>query len=140
MPAIDQFASGLSYLDVETTRPAVYSEAPSRRPGFVVMMSSSPFQSWARAVLDPKSSTSIDAIADTVARTMGFVSKAGPQGLDLTSLSPDVVQGEHLAAVLRCTFKYRSAIRGWTAALLVARQALQAQGADADDALFGLRP
>lgn len=93
---------------------------------------------WQRFVLDPSASSDVDALSETVESVFDAMAAYGPSFIVLSGLSPATVQGEHLAAVLRTTFVWRSEVPGWNDALTVAAQALAAAGVDPGDALFGL--
>jgi hypothetical protein len=93
---------------------------------------------WQRHLLDLNASTDVDALSETVESVLEVLSAHGPTAIDLTNLSDKGVQGEHLAAILRTTSAWDSQTPGWYQALHVAKLALQREGIDPQDALYGL--
>ena len=66
------------------------------------------------------------------------IAKDGPTAISLTQLDATRVQGEHLATILRVTFKWRAQVPGWNSALSIAEAALRRQGIKPEEALYGL--
>jgi hypothetical protein len=93
---------------------------------------------WQRHVLNPAAPPGVDALTETVRSVYNTLAAYGPAGLSLADLTFDTVQGEHLAALLRATFRLRTQISGWRHALFVAEAALRREGVDPNDALVGL--
>lgn len=93
---------------------------------------------WQRHLFDLNASTDVDALSETVESVLEMLSEHGPAAIDLTNLSDTSVQGEHLAAILRTTVTWDSQTPGWSQALQVAKLALQREGVDPQDALYGL--
>lgn len=112
------------------------------KDGAVVMVAPSDTvnraNTWQHYLLDPAAPATVAAISETIAAAYKTLSIYGPTGLSLLKLRADSVQGEHLAAVLRASFRLRNQIPGWKPALEVARTALLRQGIDPADALVGL--
>lgn len=93
---------------------------------------------WQRHLFDQNASTDVDALSETVESVLEMLSEHGPAAIDLTNLSEKSVQGEHLAAILRTTASWDSQTPGWPQAIQVAKLALQREGIDPQDALYGL--
>lgn len=94
---------------------------------------------WKHFLLDPAAPVDVDAISETVDFIFEAITQFGPGAIDLTRLSAERVNGEHLAAILRVTSSWKSRIPGWAAALMVAKESLVLAGSDPSDALIGLR-
>lgn len=93
---------------------------------------------WMRLVLRPTASVDVDDISATVEAVFIALEEFGPQGVDFSSLAPEAVNAEHLAAALRVCAPLSESIPSWTGGLLVAIDACALQGVDARDALAGL--
>lgn len=93
---------------------------------------------WKRHLFDLNAPTDVDALSETVESILEVLSEHGPAAIDLTNLSDNGVQGEHLAAILRTTATWDCQTPGWLQALQVAKLALQREGVDPQDALYGL--
>jgi hypothetical protein len=87
---------------------------------------------------NPSAPVDVDALTETVGRLVDLVGEHGFHYLDLTTVTPSTVNGEHLAAVLRITSSNRILVKGWNHALQVARVALHQQGVNVADVLFGI--
>jgi hypothetical protein len=97
-----------------------------------------PGDAWQRYLFDPSASSDVDALTETAESVLEALTKYGPTGVSLIGLDEDNVQSEHLATILRTTYKWRSQIPGWNASLVVAAAALKRAGISPADALFGL--
>lgn len=97
-----------------------------------------PQASWMRLVLIPAASVDVDDISATVEAVFIALEESGPQGVDFSSLAPQSVSAEHLAAALRVCAPLSDSIPSWAGGLLVAIDACALQGIDARDALAGL--
>lgn len=95
-------------------------------------------EQWRRLVLDPGAPADVDSLTETVESTLDYVAEFGPGALDLSGLNPAGVQCEHLASVLRATSFWQDEVPGWHQALVVAQEACEQAGQDADDVLFGM--
>lgn len=93
---------------------------------------------WKRHVLEPNAPSDVDSLTETVETVMDYVADFGPGALDLSGLNPAGVQCEHLAAVLRATSLWQDDVHGWHEALMVAQEACERAGQDAEDVLFGM--
>jgi hypothetical protein len=93
---------------------------------------------WQRYLSNPAASGDVDALSETARSVFETLAKYGPTGVGLVNLDPTRTHGEHLATVLRATFKWRSQVPGWNEALSVAAEALKGAGINPTDALFGL--
>lgn len=93
---------------------------------------------WTRHLFDRHASADIDSITETVDGVFEAISQLGPNAIDLRHVSPDQIQGEHLAAVLRTTAIWQDQTPGWKQAVKVAEIALKNTGIESKDALFGL--
>jgi hypothetical protein len=96
-------------------------------------------KAWQRHVLNPAAPADVDAISETVAAVFDALAAYGPTGVSLLNLAAADVQGEHLAATLRASYRLRDKVPGWKDALIVADEALRRNGMDPDDALVGLK-
>jgi hypothetical protein len=108
----------------------------NQRSGF--LPSPATVENWRKHVCQSFASTDIDALTETAEAVFDFMAEAGPAHLNLSNLTPDHVQGEHLAMLLRTSLTWREQIPGWQKALQVARLALEREGVDPEEALFGL--
>jgi hypothetical protein len=137
MPFTNPAVDDLQVWEWESSRPAIYGKyAASGSPA--PACDSYVVPKWLKAVGNPQEPVDVDSISKTVEATFQALEKSGPTGIDLQGLVPDGVQGEHLVAVLRVTFRWRQQVPGWQQALAVAEAALTKQGLDARDALTGL--
>ena len=93
---------------------------------------------WKRYVFDVSAPVDVDAISETIEYTFEVLAQFGPDGIDLNNLDPQRIQGEHLAAVLRATSTWRDQTPGWHDALVTARTALEREGVNPQEVLFGL--
>lgn len=89
-------------------------------------------------VFDPAAPADVNAIGETVSSLVNLVYDRGFHAIDFTSIEPEEINGEHLAAVLRITSANRILVKGWNRALRVAREALRQQNVNVADVLFGL--
>lgn len=107
--------------------------------------------SWLMHVMNPQAPTDVDAISYTVAETMPVLYGSHSwesildetitqphQSLDFSGFAVDQVNGEHLAAVLTVSSKFRVNIPGWAHARQVAYDALIQAHQDPEDALYGI--
>ncbi|WP_458232605.1 hypothetical protein [Roseateles sp. P5_E8] len=93
---------------------------------------------WKRRVMNSELSGKAVDLTATVKSLMSDLLSAGPQAINLSDLRAPLVNGRHLAVVLRATYAKRSETPGWQAALEMAKVALRRDGANVDDALYGL--
>jgi hypothetical protein len=93
---------------------------------------------WKKYVSDAKADTDVDTLSETIESVFEILSTLGPKAIVLSNFTPNNVNGEHLAAVLRVTAPHRADIPGWSIALRTAMQALEIAGLDPQDALAGL--
>lgn len=135
MLAFNNLGSDLQIWESASAQPVVYAPY-TQQPAFPNLVT----PAWMRLVMNPQASADVDSISKTVEAVFEALSVADPSSLNLAGLNANCVQGEHLAAVLRATYKWRSVVPGWEQSLAVAEEALRLQGADAHDALFGLLP
>ena len=93
---------------------------------------------WQRYLLDPAASTDVDALSESVESVLETIDKDGPAAISLLQLDSTKVQGEHLATILRTTFRWRAQVPGWNSALAIAEAALRREGINPEEALYGL--
>jgi hypothetical protein len=124
-------------ITIETSIAAV--EIDGKRVIFNLDPSVIPRQkSWQRHLTNPAASGDVDALSETAQSVFETLAKYGPTGIALVNLDPTAIHGEHLATILRATFKWRGQVPGWSESLAVAEQALTRAGINPTDALFGL--
>lgn len=93
---------------------------------------------WKRRVMDSELPGKAADLTATVKSVMYELLNGGPEAINLAELCAPWVNGRHLAVVLRATYSKRSETPGWHVALEVAKVALQRDGANVDEALYGL--
>lgn len=93
---------------------------------------------WENYLLDPQSSVDVDVISESIDHVYEAIERFGPGAVDLTKITKNAVNGEHLAAILRVSSPWKNQVPGWSAALDIAAQALTLAGIEADEALAGL--
>lgn len=93
---------------------------------------------WQQLMLDITASTDVETMAKLVNSVFETLCSEGINGVDLRNLDSKNVRAEHLACVLRATFRYKNEIPGWSEAIWVAKAACVREGVDYKDALFGL--
>ncbi|MES2046791.1 MAG: hypothetical protein V4447_00205 [Pseudomonadota bacterium] len=93
---------------------------------------------WKQHVSDVTASTDVDTLSETIENVFELMSRFGPSAISLTDITANRLNGEHLAAVLRLTFHYRSEVAGWDNALNMAIEVMKETGIDYEDALTGL--
>lgn len=93
---------------------------------------------WLRDVMNPRASSTVDALTFTVEAALAHLSSKGASRMTIPMLDPADVHCEHLAAVLRATSSWKEEIRGWRAGRDAAMVACLVAGEDPDDVLFGL--
>lgn len=94
--------------------------------------------SWKRYISNLSAPTDVDALSETIDAIYDAIDRHGPGAVNLATLQPAVVNGEHLAAVLRATYAFKNQIIGWERAREMAILALQKANIEIDDALAGL--
>jgi hypothetical protein len=139
MPVFTNLAADLQIWESASAQPAIY-ERFVQPPLIGVAPQRAPIPVWLQSVLNPQAPVDVDSISRTVEATFDALSNSGPSAIDVQGFDPNFVQGEHLAAVLRVTYRWRQHVLGWEQALAVAEAALRRQGVDARDALTGLIP
>lgn len=93
---------------------------------------------WQKHVLNINAKTDIDQLSETVEFALMAISNEGTESIFLGGLSPEKVEPEHLATLLRTTYCWKNDIEGWDDALSVAIAALSLSDIDPKDALYGL--
>lgn len=93
---------------------------------------------WQKHVLNINANTDIDQLSETVEFALMAISNEGTESIFLGGLSPEKVEPEHLATLLRTTYCWKNDIEGWEDALSVAIAALSLRDIDPKDALYGL--
>ena len=96
------------------------------------------YEPWRLRVTDRFASTDLDTLQETADAAFSAVRDRGPESIDLRSLSPADINGEHLAVFLRCLFSWRDVVPGWHQAVEVAANALNAEGKKPKSVLYGL--
>lgn len=95
-------------------------------------------EAWRKFVIDADAATdslTLQVTADVAFKT---IREKGPAGFDLSTLEPGQVNGEHLVMLLRCISSWRTLLPGWDRAIGIAKQALESEGKDPEDVLFGM--
>ena len=119
--------------------PIAAVEIDGQRVTFRLDPSTVPRQNpWQQYIANPSASGDVDALSETAQSVFETLAKYGPTGIALVNLDPTTIHGEHLATVLRATFKWRGQVPGWNESLTVAAKALTRAGINPTDALFGL--
>ena len=95
-------------------------------------------EEWKALLLDRDAPVTAKALMATVKPLFQALSVYGAGAVDLSGLSPDSVNGMHLAVILRATFSRKNQTVGWETALSVAREALNRDCINPDRALAGL--
>lgn len=93
---------------------------------------------WRESLLSRNASTDVDAISETVDSVLDSVGMFGPESIDLQTPDLNFANAEHLVAILRSTFTWRSRIPGWARALNAAPQLLTDVGLEPALILKGL--
>lgn len=93
---------------------------------------------WKDFVMAPGSPVDVDSLTDTVDGVLDVIEDFGPEFISLHGLSAEKVNGEHLAALLRASSTWQTAVPGWDEALEVAKESLLRSGQDPEDALYGM--
>lgn len=93
---------------------------------------------WKHHVSDITASTDVDTLSETIESVFEFMSRFGSSAFNLTNITADRLNGEHLAAVLVLTFPHRAQVAGWENALKMTIEVMKATGVDYKDALTGL--
>lgn len=93
---------------------------------------------WRKNLSDASTDASVDSISATVDSLLEAVDYNGISSINLINFNYDVVNAEHLVAVLRTTFSLRDQVLGWRRALAAAPAVLRRQGFDPEEELFGL--
>jgi len=93
---------------------------------------------WQKHVLNVNANTDIEELSETVEAALTAISQEGIDSIFLGGLSPEKVEPQHLATLLRTTCSWKDDIEGWYDALEVAKEALKLQDIDPEDALYGL--
>lgn len=93
---------------------------------------------WEVYLFNPQSSVDVDVISESIDHVYEAIDRFGPGAVDLTKISENEVNGEHLAAILRISSPWKNQVPGWNSALEVAANALKLAGIHADEALAGL--
>lgn len=93
---------------------------------------------WQKHVLNSKSDTDIEQLSETVEFVLTALAEEGVDSLFFGGMSPEKVQPEHLATLLRSTYSWKNDIEGWDDALLVAVESMTINDIDPKDALYGL--
>lgn len=93
---------------------------------------------WKRHLLDLRAPADVDALSETIDAIYDAIDRFGPGAINLATLPPATINGEHLAAILRATFAFQNQIPGWAHARGLAIHALQNANIAIDDALAGL--
>ena len=91
-----------------------------------------------REIYSKEMNVSVDALTRTIKTTFKIIDEFGVANIYLRGINRDLVNGEHLAAFLRVTAKFKDKIFGWDDALEVAKYSLAKSDIDPEDALFGL--
>lgn len=90
-------------------------------------------------VCDPVAPTDVDSISETIDNAYEVIERFGPVGLDLGFVStPEHINGEHLAALLRVTNPYKKMVPNWDNALKINIKSLEIAQLDIGDVLAGL--
>ena len=95
---------------------------------------------WKKSLLDVTASKTSKALGETIDPLFEAMLQFGASAIDLRNLPVERVNGIHLAVILRATLTRKEETPGWEEALEVAKQALQREGIDIEDALGGLLP
>lgn len=93
---------------------------------------------WSVNLLNRAADTGVDTISVTVDSVLEAISYGGPSMINISCLNFELVNAEHLVAVLRTTFSWRSQVPGWQNALLAAPEILARHDLDPEEELFGL--
>jgi hypothetical protein len=93
---------------------------------------------WQKHVLNVNAKNDIEELSETVEVALMAISLEGTESIFLGGLSPEKVEPQHLATLLRTTCSWKDDIEGWYDALAVAKEALKLQDIDPEDALYGL--
>ncbi|WP_144006823.1 hypothetical protein [Pelomonas sp. KK5] len=93
---------------------------------------------WKRRVMNSELPGKAIDLTATVKSLMSELLNGGAKAVDLSDLRAPLVNGRHLAVVLRATYTRRSEMPGWKKALEVAKVALLRDGANVEEALYGL--
>jgi hypothetical protein len=93
---------------------------------------------WKALVLDPSAGCKSKDLIKTTEPVFEALLKFGPSAIDLRDLQEEMVNGAHLAVVLRATFTRRTEVPGWSRALQIAKKNLESSGANVKSVLGGL--
>lgn len=121
------------------THPSLYLSGGALRERQIIEgVANSVTSGWKRNLFNTASLVDVDDLSATIEGVYNTISLFGPGWLDLAGLDVDLIQGEHLAAILRATVPWKEYVRGWDEALSISEIALKRSGVDPEDALFGL--
>ena len=83
-------------------------------------------------------STCVENLTETATQILIEITEVSITGLDFSDFTLDQVNSEHLCVLLRTTYRWKDDIKGWNLALEVAKEALDRDGIDKEDALYGI--
>lgn len=109
-----------------------------RRSVFIQTVEVIQMEKYKEFVLDKNADTSVDGLMNTADAVLQFVETNDLEDFDFTGFQANHVNTEHLATLLRMTFRWSMKIKGWDEALIVARDAAVINGYDPDDILYGM--
>ncbi len=93
---------------------------------------------WKTSVLDRSAGRKSKDLTKTTEPVFEALLKLGPSAIDLRDLPENLINGAHLAVVLRATFTRRTQVPGWSRALQIAKRNLESSGANVKSVLAGL--
>lgn len=93
---------------------------------------------WKTLVLDRSAGSKAKDLTKTTEPVFEALLKFGPSAIDLRNLPEELINGSHLAVVLRATFTRRAEVPGWRRALQIAKKNLESSGANVKSVLGGL--
>lgn len=93
---------------------------------------------WKALVLDRTAGRKSKDLTKTTEPVFEALLKFGPSAIDLRDLPEELINGTHLAVVLRATFTRRTEVPGWSRALQIAKKNVESSGANVKSVLGGL--
>lgn len=96
-------------------------------------------ESWRRHISNAGAPGDFEHISETFDGVFQLIEMGGPEYLNFGGLDSANINAEHLVTALRASFRWKSQIKGWREAVVVARRALILKNADdIDRCLAGL--